>query len=55
MQCIHIEGQAVQAQGLKLHDPEAEGTNILHNTGNMPAGKEIHVTLLMKRWMEWVY
>jgi hypothetical protein len=28
---------------------------MLQNTGNMPAGTEIHVTLLMKRWMEWVY
>jgi len=32
MQCILLEGQAVQAWGLGLYDPEVEGTNILRNT-----------------------
>jgi hypothetical protein len=55
MQCILLEGQAVQAIGLGMYDPEGEGTNILQNTGNIPAGLDIHVALLIKRCMEWVY
>jgi len=55
MQCILLEGQAVQAWGLGQYDPEDEGTNILQNTANIPAGLDIHVALLIKRWMEWVY
>jgi hypothetical protein len=53
MQCILLEGQAVQAWGLGLYEPE--GNNILQNTGNIPAGLDIHVALSIKRWMEWVY
>jgi hypothetical protein len=55
MQCILLEGQAVQARGLGLYDPEVEGTNILQNTVTSQQALDIHVALLIKRWMEWVY
>lgn len=55
MQCILLEGQAVHAWGLGLYDPEVGGTSILQNTGNIPAGLDIHVALLIKRWKEWDY
>jgi hypothetical protein len=55
IQCILLEGQAVQAWGLGLYYPEVESTNILQNIGNIPAGLDIHVALFVKRWMEWVY